>query len=69
MDYKNSPKATEITMELPNTIEGCHTLIRSYHEIITTLSDRIDKLEPVPFPLFFSNAHISNLSDRTKIAA
>ena len=44
MDYKNSPKATEITMELPNTIEGCHTLIRSYHEIITTLSDRIDKL-------------------------
>ena len=44
MDYKNSSKATEITMELPNTIESCHTLIRSYHEIITTLSDRIDKL-------------------------
>lgn len=44
MDCKDSLKTIVTKVELPNTIEECHSLIRSYHNIILELSNRVNEL-------------------------
>ena len=44
MDSKDSPRAIKIEVELPGTIEECHSLIKNYHNIIVELSNRVNEL-------------------------
>ena len=45
MEEKNTLKILPIGTDLPNTIEGCHELIRSLHHTFSELFKRIEKLE------------------------
>jgi len=44
MEHKNSLKTLEFELELPSTIEECHSVIRSYYKIIVEFAGRINEL-------------------------